>query len=251
MNFLKHLIEQPFITATGAAALLHSTWSLGTLFTGVQPQADASNINFWGWLIPALLIAFALDVGQIATSAEIRLHGLTAARGLTFVIFAAATYYLQWLYIVHHMPSLELAGGVRTDWAAVATLIRDSAIWIIPALLPLSTLLYTFSGKNAPARQNEPAIAIAKPPVTVYAAMSWVQDNMPLLPMDTTVASAPEPEPLITPDYEPLEVVQEPVPFGATARIEGEPESTVTTPNGNAPIAAAEKPARRRKSVTK
>lgn len=145
MKILKHMVEMPFVAATGAAALVHSTWALGTLFAGEQPE---SVLHLIGWLIPALLIAFALDVGQIATAAEIRSHGLTATRGITFVVFALATYYLQWLYIVHHMPSLALSEGVRASWGATATWLRDAAVWFIPALLPLSTLLYTFSGTD-------------------------------------------------------------------------------------------------------
>jgi hypothetical protein len=48
--------------------------------------------------------------------------------------------------MAHHMPALELAPGVRATWAGFATVMRDAAVWVIPALLPLSTLLYTFSG---------------------------------------------------------------------------------------------------------
>jgi hypothetical protein len=147
MNILKHIYEQPFISATGAAALVHSTWSLGTLMSGNQPIADFS-ISFVGWLVPALLIAFALDIGQIVTSAKIRHDGLTASRAVTFGIFAFATYYLQLLYCIHHVPSLVLADGVRGEWQGAVTLIRDASIWIIPMLLPLSTLLYTLSGKQ-------------------------------------------------------------------------------------------------------
>lgn len=146
MKFLKHIISQPFIAATGAAALLHSTWALATLFAGEQPETA---LHLIGWLIPALLIAFALDVGQIATSAEIREHGLTLARAVTFVVFSAATYYLQWLYIAHHMPALELAAGISAIAQPTALSMRDAALWVIPALLPLSTLLYTFSGGKA------------------------------------------------------------------------------------------------------
>lgn len=148
MNLYKHVVEQPFVMATGVAALVHSTWSLGTLFSGKQPTADIS-IEFIGWLAPAFLIAFALDVGQIATSAEIRAGNRTRAKYATFAVFAVATYYLQWLYIAHHMPALELAGGVRGEWSGLATLVRDAAVWIIPAFLPLSTLMYTFSSDHA------------------------------------------------------------------------------------------------------
>lgn len=144
MNIKKHIIEQPFIFATGLAALIHSTWSLGTIFAGDQPTAGLT-ISFIGWLTPALLISFALDIGQIVTSAEIRAGERTRAKYLTFIIFALATYYLQWLYIAHHMPELALAGGVRPQWAEMVALMRDFAVWIVPALLPLSTALYTMS----------------------------------------------------------------------------------------------------------
>ncbi len=61
-KFLRHLSAQPFIVATGFAALIHSTWSLGTFFSGEQPHDP---VQFIFWLIPALLIAFSLDIGQI------------------------------------------------------------------------------------------------------------------------------------------------------------------------------------------
>lgn len=163
MRIVKHMVQQPFVFATGAAALIHSTWALGTLFAGEQPEGWA----LLGWIAPALLISFALDVGQIATSAEIREHGLTRTRGVTFIVFSGATYYLQWLYIAHHMPALALAEGVRETWASFATVMRDSAVWIIPALLPLSTLLYTFSGgQGATARHaaTAPPVPIASNP---------------------------------------------------------------------------------------
>jgi len=153
MNIFKHIFEQPFVTATGAAALVHSTWALGTLFSGEQPTDHWALV---GWLIPALLIAFALDVGQIVTSAEIRSRGLTWQRTVTFITFAAATYYLQWLYVSYHMPALELAAGVRGEWRGLAALVRDAALWLIPALLPLSTLLYTLSSNQ---RENQPTRA--------------------------------------------------------------------------------------------
>lgn len=157
-KFMKHAVGQPFVAATGLAALVHSTWALGTLFAGEQPEGW----HIVGWLVPALLIAFALDVGQIATSSEIRSYGLTWRRGVTFLVFAAATYYLQWLYAAHHMPALALAPGVRESWSESATVLRDAAVWIIPALLPLSTLLYTFSGERhtVPTMQVSPVAKV-------------------------------------------------------------------------------------------
>jgi hypothetical protein len=163
MKFLKHLLENPFITFTGLAALVHSTWSLGTLFSGVQPLGD---MWLWtAWVLPAFFIAFALDVGQISTSAKIRHYGLNWQRGLAFFVFSVATYYLQFLYIAHHMPSLAIAAGVSDfhQWAVVTA--RDAAIWILPLLLPLSTMLYTISDGDVKAepKADEPEILIETP----------------------------------------------------------------------------------------
>jgi hypothetical protein len=145
---INHLVSQPFIAATSVAALVHSTWSLGTLFSGKQP--DGLSFEVVGWLLPAFLIALSFDIGQVVTSHEIRQGNKSLAKRLTFVVFSLATYYLQWLYIAHHMPLLTLSAGVRAEWAGAAQLMRDAAIWVIPALLPLSTLLYTFSHGDSP-----------------------------------------------------------------------------------------------------
>jgi len=163
MKFLKHFTGQPFVLATGIAALIHSTWSLGTLFSGIQPAIESINtpigwIHFAGWILPALLIAIALDVGQVVTSHEIRTSGLTFQRGITFFVFAFATYYLQWLYIVHHVPALTIADGVSDIHKALTVTMRDVGIWLIPLLLPLSTLLYTFSGDNVHDKQKHQEI---------------------------------------------------------------------------------------------
>lgn len=189
MNFLKHMFQQPFITATGAAALVHSTWSLGTLFAGEQPEGW----HLLGWLIPALLIAFALDVGQVATSAQIREHGMTPARVITFVVFAVATYYLQFLYIAHHMPALELSAGISEVHRGTALALRDLAIWLIPALLPLSTLLYTMSGERSHAQKQDDVqvMTVSSPDQWLPVTMEDEQKSLPMTENDML----PEPTP--------------------------------------------------------
>ena len=170
--FFRHLSEQPFIMATGIAALIHSTWSLATLFAGKEPPQ--MTVAWFAWIVPALLIAFALDVGQIVTSYEIRAGQRTRAKYATFVVFSVATYFLQWLHIIHHIPALDLSEGVRGEWHYLVNLIRDCAIWIIPALLPLSTLLYTFSSQFVDNEQMPP-------PPKIDAS---VHSDLPLLEAD-------------------------------------------------------------------
>jgi hypothetical protein len=146
VKILKHFQQQPFIVATGFAALIHSTWSLGTFFSGEQPSEP---LHLALWLIPALLIAFSLDVGQIVTSSEIRAGQRSRSKYFTFSVFAAATYFLQFVYCASHMPQIPLAAGVRETWGPLVSFIRDSAVFVVPALLPLSTLLYTFSQEHS------------------------------------------------------------------------------------------------------
>lgn len=165
MKFLRHLFEQPFIAATGFAALIHSTWALGTFFAGIEPERWT--IDWWGWLLPALLIAFSLDVGQISTSMKIRESGLKLGNVLAFLVIALFTYFLQFLHLAHHMPDLPLAAGISESHRYAALWLRDFAIWLIPALLPLSTLLYTFStddNKEQPIAPThpEPTILVGK-----------------------------------------------------------------------------------------
>lgn len=182
MKFLKHLFEQPFIAATGFAALIHSTWALGTFFAGVEPARWT--VDWWGWLLPALLIAFSLDVGQISTSMKIREHGLKWGNGAAFVAIALFTYFLQFLHLAHHMPDLPLAAGISESHRQAALWLRDFAIWLIPALLPLSTLLYTFSSdeKEQPKAEEHPEtiITIEQPekPKVEQLASSLTDQNV-------------------------------------------------------------------------
>lgn len=151
-----HAKEQPFISLTAFAALVHSTWTLGTLFSGMQPAVTADaflEVGLWfrqhaqllAWLTPALAIAVALDVGQVVTSHDIRNGNRAFWKYATFFVFALATYYLQWVYMVHHAPDLPLGAGVRAEWLPGVTHLRDLFIWLVPMLLPASTLFYTFS----------------------------------------------------------------------------------------------------------
>lgn len=211
MRSLKqNLVSEIFVVATGFAALIHSTWSIGTLFSGNEPvwTADlwASAWAYLSWMIPALLIAFALDIGQIATSHEIRmdlkLGKRPIAKYITFGIFALATYYLQWLYMAHHVPKLALGEGVGATHVQFASFLRDLSIWIVPAFLPLSTLLYTISRVK-----TEEVIAeiVVEDPQAVF------QITQPLLPERSgrkRVAEEVKAFILENPDKKPKEVAE-------------------------------------------
>jgi hypothetical protein len=143
-------IFELFIIATGIAAFIHSTWAVATYFGG--PEPDQWTPHWWGWMIMGGLVAFAMDVGQVATSALIRAGHNAQGYKITFAVFALATYFTQFLYVIAHVPQVQLAPGVAEQYRTIASAIRDAAIFIFPALLPASTFLYTFSQNAAPAR---------------------------------------------------------------------------------------------------
>jgi len=174
-QWLGRALEHSFVGATGAAAFLHSTWAIGTLFAGNIPQ-EPFTLAWWGWHVPAALLAFSVDVGQIMTSVRIKRGERSPWMFVTFFVLAMSTYFFQWVYIAHHMPALALGEGVRAEWIPLVTLIRDASIWIIPAFLPLATILYTLSGgqgeavqagegQGEPKTQEAALEAISAPPV--------------------------------------------------------------------------------------
>lgn len=185
----KHMRENAFISATAFAALVHSTWTLGTMFAGMQPTITAAvgTAAFWpelvkslAWHAPAFAIAFSLDVGQVVTSADLRRGEKTQAKYAVFFIFAVATFYLQMIYMVAHVPHVPLGTGVASWMREFVQTSVDHAILIIPFLLPASTLLYTFSYGDA---------SHGAPPVDTQA-LHYHQDTHMHVHQDTPPAIA-------------------------------------------------------------
>lgn len=173
-----------FVIATGFAALTHSTWTLSTAFGGIEPQQFSQ--AWWYWLIPGLLLAFAFDAGQIAISVELRNGERTKPKYFAFGVIAIATYYLQWWYLAHHLPLVTLAEGLRADWKPFASFMGDAIVWIAPGMLPLATMLYTWS--YAAPKRRPIAKQTAKP-------MQNEQSEMPILPSQKPIAALPSPLP--------------------------------------------------------
>lgn len=172
----QHVASNVFVFTTGIAAFVHSTWALGTFFAGPEPEQGTG--AWLAWAIPAMLIAFALDIGQINTAGEIKNGNRSAAKYATFAILAIATYYLQFLYIAHHMPALELAVGIGHDAQHAAAWLRDAAIWVLPALMPLATVMYTLSGTH----ETQPVSAPEAEPLIESSALAVTDtDNVDIV----------------------------------------------------------------------
>jgi len=185
MERLSHIISTHiFIFATSIAMLVHSTWTFGTLFSGQQPTVyinDPSTIlAYVFWVTPALLVALAIDVGQIQTSVKLsksKTRRQQVTLGITFVTLALAGYYLQWFHLAHHIPALEFGAGLTADMRNSLEGFKSLAIFIIPALLPLSTILYTLSNTSDDVTAN---------------MTQTVNVNYPSLPIQNAVTPAIE-----------------------------------------------------------
>lgn len=160
----KGWIHHIFSIAVSAYAIFHTVGAIGMFlggngldFSSVKSALDT--LYVYG---TALFFAVSLDVGQISTSFKIqRFHrkGITPYKSyITFAVLGLAIAYLQWFYLVHTMPHLSIAAGVRSNWVNDATWLRDAVLYIFPALLPVTLLLYTFSGdEEATPQSNQTA----------------------------------------------------------------------------------------------
>lgn len=185
MNKIATLITRHgFIFATSIAMFVHSTWTFNTLFAGEQPALDGS-LSAWVpyllWVTPGALIAAAIDIGQVQTSSKLMRAKTIARRGallVTFMVLAIAGYYLQWFHLVHHMPALNFGQGLAPATQDAVRTARDAAIFIIPMLLPISTILYTVSeiGEHD---EHMPAVPDVAPVVVEVPEIAQLPDNLP------------------------------------------------------------------------
>lgn len=157
-----------FVITTAVAAFLHNAWTISVFFGGNQPAVTSPLVALpdfisqvgaliW-WLIPGVLVSYSLDIGLIATAEELtRVPHLPDKKrwraylglGITFAVLAVAMWVLQFLFLILHVPALPLAAGVRAEWVEDITRFRDAAIFVIPLLMPVSVMLYTFSSSVA------------------------------------------------------------------------------------------------------
>lgn len=147
MSIWKHFKEQPFVVFVALAALPHSMWTIGTYMSGDFPRftswADFPAV-LW-WLIPAVSLAIAFDVGMVATSGEIRNGNKSRWLVWTFYSLAVAMYVLQFLYVLPHVPDVAIGGGAKVAVSNVGIFAQQAAIFVLPAFLPLAAIFYTMA----------------------------------------------------------------------------------------------------------
>lgn len=181
MKIFRHLIQQPFLVAVSLAAAIHSSWSFSVMFTGLEPHPQFTPAWF-AWIAPGMMLAFSVDIGLLSLANQIRLGQRTKGKLLAFAVLSGAMGFLQFLYIAAHQPEVKLGAGIRAEWTGLVTLIRDSAIWILPLLLPTALILFAFSeGKHDTSQPTTESRAL----VTVPAVLTVER-------VETEVSAAPD-----------------------------------------------------------
>ena len=159
MNIWKHFRQQPFIVLVALAALPHTVWTIGTYTAGIQPEAygETSNlIRAIAWLLPPLAFGIAFDIGQVVTAGEIRSGNRSKWLVATFYALAVFSYVTQLLYAMHHYPKLAIGDGAVPAVTTIGSFISQCAVFVLPALLPAATVLYTMAYHQAvPIQQNQ------------------------------------------------------------------------------------------------
>lgn len=164
MKVLRHLIQQPFLVAVSLAAAIHSSWSFSVMFTGLEPHPQFTPAWF-AWIAPGMMLAFSVDIGLLSLATQIRQGERTKGKLLAFAVLSGAMGFLQFLYIAAHQPEVKLGAGIRAEWTGLVTLIRDSAIWVLPLLLPTALILFAFSeGKRETAQPTTESRALVAVP---------------------------------------------------------------------------------------
>lgn len=165
-NLLAHMQKHPFVGMSAFAASVHTAWAFGTLFGGMQPKVSADisvNLGLWlaetvalcMWLLPAIALAIALDIGMVETSRDIHEGDVSTGRYATFAALAAGSYYMQMLHLAIHMPELQLSNAVAQAQADSVIALRNAAVFIVPLLLQLPILLHVLSARKDELQQGD------------------------------------------------------------------------------------------------
>lgn len=158
VQHLKAFLAHVFIVLTGLAALPHSVWSFSIIFNGREPAFGPA---WFGWIFAGAMLGIAVDAGQIVISIQIARGERTVARYIAFGVLTLATFYLQWLFASAHVSHIGIGEGVNQNAVPFVGGLQDAGMWIIPAMLPIATLIYTFG--YSPVRRARGTISASKP----------------------------------------------------------------------------------------
>jgi len=176
---MKH--QNTFVTIVGIAAWVHSTWSFSTVIGGEVPLiASWVDIPRWlYWILPGAAAAAAVDVGLISLAAQFRLGKGARPKLVTFAVLSFISYLGQALFSLSHGGQYIPSTGLSSASVAIASVVWELLIWLLPAALPVTLILWAWSDmtptKHEPDAPNNPEPLIISQPETVELQLAAVE----------------------------------------------------------------------------
>lgn len=128
-------------TLTRLFYALYIAVAFATFRHSARGFASIEGGSFW-W---GALSALAVDVGMMLSATGLR-KSRTWSLVIGLTVSAVASTYTQWLYAVMHSQAIAVAPGA--EWInGTARMIIDVRVLLLPALLPMLSVIYAFSAK--------------------------------------------------------------------------------------------------------
>lgn len=150
-----NLFELVYV-AIAIATFSHTTWAAATVFDGPSPAYQMGlegqsfietlimNYAYYRWFFDGALIAIAIDIGMLVAAKELskKWNWLVL---FAFMVASLASFYTQVMYSLHHTGEFTYGGGVTPGWMNILEPIVDARVVLIPLMLPLFAIIYTFA----------------------------------------------------------------------------------------------------------
>lgn len=144
---MKKINFNPFeiiYVAISIATMQHTVWSSSFIFEGALPITPAERV--W-WIFNGILIALTIDIGMFLTARQLRKQ-FSIAAFIAFIIAAVASFYMQLIYASFHTGNFEFGIGVASQWLNFLKPFIEARVIILPLILPLFAVIYTFSNRE-------------------------------------------------------------------------------------------------------
>ena len=192
--------DHGFVILLSVAAIVHSAWSINSVFNGAEPTPMYSE-HWWGWYIPGLLMAITIDVGLVQFVFKLQAGERSAALIIAYLVLCGLMAFGQFIYVASHMADIQPSAGVAIYDLQLTNMLIKLALYVYPLALPVVSAIYAFSVRG----QREK--------VDGLPALGSVNIVEPINVTDTALPAPekpalPAPEPVkIAPDETQAEIV--------------------------------------------
>lgn len=143
--------DHGFVILLSVAAIVHSAWSINSVFSGHEPTPMYSS-DWWGWYLPGFLMALTIDVGLIQFIFKLQRGARDRALIVGYLLLCALMAFGQFIYVASHMADIVPSAGVASYDLTLTNALIKAALYVYPLALPVVSAIYAFSvrGQSTP-----------------------------------------------------------------------------------------------------